>query len=351
VCSSDLIGPNGQLIYRPQNNNTYIVFVNDNGSTGTVVKTPFDTNRAKSTAYQTGVWVPGFVAGPEVKRPGRRVNAMVNIADLYQLFGELAGIDVHGSVPSIVDAESMLPYLKKPGHASIRKTNYTEVGTNLHANGEINGPCQYGQGICTQIAPTKGVCEDNNGTWWGAGADDPSTSGIPAGGFTLCCEVAQWQHDHDLQPMVTQIYPLSAKAIRNKNYKIVVNSYEAYDTASDSCVPSSSTEFYQINEKVPTPLLDEAGDDLLTNQPKLTGRQQRNYNSLNQELDALLASQPICPGDINLDGVVNYLDIAEWGSLQAISTASSWADINQDGVTDGADLAIILQNQGICPTS
>ena len=71
---------------------------------------------------------------------------------------------------------------------------------------------------------------------------------------------------------------------------------------------------------------------------------------MNAALSSLLASQPICPGDINLDGVVNYLDIGEWGSLMAITTRSSWADINQDGVTDDADLAIILQNQGICPS-
>ena len=341
------LGPNGQLIYRPQNN-TYVIFVNDNGSTGTVVKNPFDTVRAKSTVYQTGVWVPGIVAGPAVKRPGRQVNAMVNIADLYQLFGELAGIDVHASVPWTVDGESMLPYLKHPNQGSIRKTNYTEVGTNLHADGVINGPCQYGVSTCTQIAPTKGVCEDNNGIWWGAGATDPSTEGIPADGLKLCCEVVKWQVDHNLQPIVSQIYPLAAKAIRNKDYKLVLNTYEAYDPASDACIPSSTTEFYQINEKVPTPLLDGAGDDLLTNQPKLTPRQRRNYNSLNAEFTSLLASQPVCAGDINLDGVVNYLDIAEWGNLQALSTGSSWADINQDGVTDAADLAIILQNQGIC---
>ena len=90
---------------------------------------------------------------------------------------------------------------------------------------------------------------------------------------------------------------------------------------------------------------------MLTNQPKLSGPQQRNYNHLNSELSSLLASQPICPGDINLDGVVNYLDIAEWANLEALTGLSSWADINQDGVTDDADLAIILQNEGICPTT
>ena len=100
-------------------------FVTDNGSTPSVVKPPFDPTRAKSTVYQTGVWCPGIVAGPGVKSPGRTVNAMVNIADLYQLFGELAGIDVHASVSRTVDAQSMLPYLVNPGHPSIRKTNYT----------------------------------------------------------------------------------------------------------------------------------------------------------------------------------------------------------------------------------
>ncbi len=38
---------NGQLIYNPRSNNTYVVFVTDNGSTGTVVKSPFDASRAK----------------------------------------------------------------------------------------------------------------------------------------------------------------------------------------------------------------------------------------------------------------------------------------------------------------
>ena len=176
-------GPGGQLIYNPKKSNTYIIVVTDNGSNGAVVKVPFDATRSKSSVYQTGVWVPGIVAGPIVKQPGRNVAAMVNIADLYQLFGELAGIDVHQSVRvGRWMPESMLPYLRKPNQPSIRKTNFTQIGTNLHANGAINGPCVYNTTTCTQIAPTKGVCEDNNGVWWARRRDRSEYGGDSAGG-------------------------------------------------------------------------------------------------------------------------------------------------------------------------
>jgi hypothetical protein len=343
-------GSNGQLIYKPRATNTDIVLVTDNGSLGSVVKLPFDGSRSKSTVYQTGVWVPGIVAGPQVRQPGRQVYAMVNIADLYELFGEFAGIDVHQSAPRIVDAQPLLPYLINPAQPSIRRTNYTEIGTNLHANGQINGPCQYNTTTCTQIAPSKSVCEDNSGIWWGAGATDPSTAGIPAQGLTLCCDVAVWQANHS-QTISTEIYPLEAYAIRNPLYKLVINSYEAYDAGSNACVATTTKEFYQINQKVPVPKLDTAEADLLASGSPLNRLQQRNYNALTAQLAQLLASQPACPGDLNLDGTVNYLDVGEWETYQALSLGfSSWADVNLDGLTDSADLAIILQNFGACPT-
>jgi hypothetical protein len=343
-------GTGGELIYHPKQTNTVIVFVSDNGSLGSVVKLPFDGSRSKSTVYQTGVWNPAIVAGPQVIQPGREVKAMVNIVDLYQLFGELAGIDVHKSVARTVDSVSMLPYLVNPSRPSIRKSNFTEIGTNLHAGGEINGPCQYNTTTCTQIAPTKSVCEDNGGIWWGAGATDPSTAGIPSGGLQLCCDVAVWEADH-AQTISTDIYPLEAFAVRNNTYKLVINDYESYDTTSNSCVATSVKEFYQINEKVPLPKLDTANANLLATGNKLTSQQQKNYDSLNTQFATLLASQPACPGDINLDGTVDYFDVADWEFFQGLSVGtSSWADLNLDGLTDGTDLSIILQNQGSCPT-
>src|SRR5690606_11529380 len=96
----------GSLIYDPKASNTVIVIVGDNGTLSFAVKAPFSAERAKGTSYQTGVWVPLVVAGPMVKEPGREVEHMVNGVDLFQLFGELAGIDVHASVPRTVDSVS-----------------------------------------------------------------------------------------------------------------------------------------------------------------------------------------------------------------------------------------------------
>lgn len=64
--------------------------IGDNGTFGPVVKLPFDPSRAKGTAYQTGIWVPLIVSGPMVSEPGRAVEHMVNAADVFRLFGEVA---------------------------------------------------------------------------------------------------------------------------------------------------------------------------------------------------------------------------------------------------------------------
>ena len=118
--------PDGTINYDPKASNTLIVVIGDNGSFGPTVKAPFDPYLAKGYVYQTGVWVPLIVSGPMVVQPGREVNAMVNGVDLFQLFGEVAGVDVRQAVPSTraLDAESMLPYLTNANQTSIRKCPY-----------------------------------------------------------------------------------------------------------------------------------------------------------------------------------------------------------------------------------
>lgn len=354
---------NGQIIYDPAESNTYVIVVSDNGSLGTVAKLPFDKSRSKSTAYQTGVWNPAIVAGPDVYAPGRSTDAMVNVVDIFQLIGNLAGIDdVHKAVPRTLDSQSMLTYLKYPGEPDVRTTNYTEVGYNKHANGELNGPCVFNitTPSCSQITPSAGVCHDNGGDWWGP---DPDDAAAPPEGFKKCCEVSVWQHDHGDTP-VTDMFPKLAYAVRNDQYKLVVNHYDSYDAATNACADTTSTEFYEINEAVPMPKLDKEGEELLiSSQPPsdipqsvltaaLTDEQLQNYTALSEQLDEIRSSEPDCPADINLDGVVDEQDIAQWEKFEALSEGkSSWADVNQDGFTDNADKQLIQEDFGDCQSS
>jgi Sulfatase len=89
---------NGTIDYRPEETNTMVIIIGDNGTYAPGVKAPFDLNRAKGYVYQTGVWVPLIVAGPLVDSPDREVKSMISITDLFQLFGEIAGADVRKAV-------------------------------------------------------------------------------------------------------------------------------------------------------------------------------------------------------------------------------------------------------------
>jgi hypothetical protein len=62
---------------------------------------------------------------------------------------------------------------------------------------------------------------------------------------------------------------------------------------------------------------------------------------------------PPCPADLNRDGVVNGADLGillgAWGSCPG-GTPGCTGDINNDGVVNGADLGILLGAWGTCPT-
>jgi hypothetical protein len=332
----------GRLVYRPKRTDTMVVIVGDNGTLGNTVKEPFEPNRAKGTAYQTGVWVPLIASGPMVRRPDRIVSSMVNVADLFELFGEIAGIDVHAAVPRPIDSQPMLPYLQNPKQESIRRTNFTQIGQNIQANGAVNGPCTIAI-QCTQIPVSKSVCEDNNGTWWGVGADDPQTAG--AAGLTRCCEVNAYLVAQGKPPFV--IAPDSAVAIRNDSYKIVQNTTYLYESQENPCVQTVQTEFYEIDEAVPLPRLDYFDSELPLD--ALTPAQQANYDALAAELATILASAPQCTADGNIDGVVDAKDVELWGEFAESSGLSSWYDVNRDGLTDDADETLIQAAQGVCP--
>ena len=340
---------NGALHYRPEATNTMIIIIGDNGTFAPGVKKPFDSTRSKGYVYQTGVWVPLVVAGPLVKSPDRDVNQMVNVADLFELFGEIAGVNVREVVPRshILDSVSMLPYLTNPKQESLRKTNFTQTGNNITANGERPQPCVIESvNTCVQLFTTQAICEDSGGTWYGSGAD--SEHGGPDG-LTWCCELNSPPYNLDVD-----IFPDAQVAIRNDRFKLV---QKQVPNNCNTNPPTNDlvTEFYEINERAPLPKIDKEKANLLTS-PSLRSQglnpeQSKNFKALSSELQRVLSSQPSCPGDGNLDMVVDEKDLKEWAAFSRVNAGpngggSSWYDFNFDGYTNGADEMIIQQHLG-----
>ena len=348
----------GSLAYDPSGSNTMIIILGDNGTYSPSVKAPFDLTHAKGFVNQTGVWVPLMVSGPLVNTPDRDVQNMVNVADLFQLFGEIAGLDVRQLVPKarILDSVSMLPYLTNPSQPSLRAYNFTQTGINITAHEERPGPCLLtipatGTPVvntCVQLFPQKGLCEQEGGVWYGTGTTVSPTA------YASCCALQQ-----AMPQLGFDILPLSQAAVRNDDFKLIQATNEscsASSAAADSTV--SELQLYRINETPGIPLIDFPRLNLITNQSDptagLTKEQAAAFQDLRQELFNILGSEVECPGDGNGDGVVDRRDLRYFNLFE--NKGSSWYDFNlpstngYDALTDQNDRNYIVQNLGrTCP--
>jgi hypothetical protein len=336
----------GTLDYDPNASNTMVVVIGDNGTYAPGVKLPFDLQHAKGFVNQTGVWVPLIVSGPLVNTPNREVSSMVNVADLFQLFGEIAGVDVRKAVPPsrILDSVSMLPYLINPAQSSLRTTNFTQTGINLSAGGIRPGPCVIpvpgGNPTCVQIFPQAGLCTQEGGQWYGPTSTSP--------GYQSCCDL---YNAHKIAGL--KVLPLAQNAVRNDKFKLI-------QAINDVCdVDEAPLQFYVIDEKPVNPQIDRPDkNNIITNQGTptqgMTPEQMTNFASLMNELSTITNSETQCPGDGNVDGKVDKLDIANWSTFK--KSGSSWYDFPNpqtgfyDGKTGTDDLNTIQQNLGkTCP--
>ncbi|MEO1859327.1 MAG: sulfatase-like hydrolase/transferase [Verrucomicrobiales bacterium] len=342
----------GTLNYQPETTNTYVVFTSDNGTWTTSVREPFDPIRAKGTVYQTGVWVPLIIAGPNVRSPDREVDHMVNLVDLFTFFGEVAGLDVRAKVPEYreLDSNKLMPYLLNPEQEAIRTTNYTIQGNNIRSSSSVSYPCVVESlEMCTYSLPAKQVCIDQSGKWYGPDGEVTEEPGY----YTSCCQVKQATgHDYLAAPTST--------GIRNKDYKLVQHVSENCQNGVVVEPPAVKEEFYQINENVNNPQLDTADKDLLRGE--LTASQNDSYQSLKDSLAKIEGSVVACPGDGNMDKVVDQTDLDEWAKFAettpGLTTGNaggmgSWYDFGgpddwsrPDGITDHTDEAIINANLG-----
>ena len=335
----------GTLNYNPKKTNTVLVIVGDNGTWTTSVRSPFDPQRAKSTPYQTGVWVPQVIAGPMVKKPGRQVNHMTNNTDLFAFFGEVAGINVRKVLPDTydLDAKKIMPYLLDPDQKALRSGNFTLTGYNLRSVNAPQHPCYVEAiNVCSTLLPNLGTCADQGGIWYGPGGV------IAPQSFTSCCQVNELLVS---QGKSAAINTISQRAVRDSHYKLVRNELENC-SGGDSIIID---EFYKINQARPTPRIDFLPDNLLkTGAPALSKKEKKNYQALVKRLQNIEDSVVPCPGDGNLDKVVDQTDIDQWNVFSATTGTttengggkSSWYDFNLDGLTNAADLQIINDNMG-----
>jgi hypothetical protein len=340
--------PDGSLDYHPEKTNTMVVVIGDNGTFAPSVKLPFDSSNSKGTVYQTGVWVPLIVAGPLVASPNREVTAMINIADLFQLFGDIAGVDVHQIDPHIIDSVAMLPYLTHPQQAEIRQVNFAQTQSNIHLNDIAPPPCVIdltSPPTCVQLFNSQQICNFEGGTWYGPGGTQQ---------FETCCDVKNALYKNTELTLLSD----SQMATRNDNYKLISKQVPNCATNKDD----TATEFYYVNERPFNPMIDRPSQALcaatcsgnVCNNPPcpsgLNDEQTQNFTSLQTQMTNILASQPPCPGDGNEDLLVNDLDLMNWQmfsiSRDANGDSPSWYDFNHNGMTDQDDKAVIEEHLG-----
>jgi hypothetical protein len=334
----------GVLEFTPEHANTMIVLLGDNGTYAPVVKGPFDPERAKGTVYQTGVWAPLIVAGSLVNEPGREVTAMVNIADVFQLFGEIAGIDVHDVVPASrpIDSASMLPYLENPAQQPIRETNFAQLAGNIQTEGYVVPPCVIPLGnaaaTCLQLFAEQSLCNSEGGIWWGE-PDGTNPDGLGAGApQASCCAVNQYQLANGQDAY--SVLPDSQQAVRDSQFKLVQSTTTDWDPPSSACATDTGQEFYRVDDAIP-PKLDDSESDLLASGEPLSPAEEAAFQSLSLALAQVVDSNVPCTGDGNLDGVVDALDIEQLEYWQDLTGYSSWYDFDLNGLTNAADLAFI----------
>tara|TARA_B100001057_G_scaffold492937_1_gene586356 strand:+ start:4383 stop:5726 length:1344 start_codon:yes stop_codon:yes gene_type:complete len=102
--------------------NTVVIFVGDNGTPGSVIQTPFLSNRSKGSLYQGGINVPLIVSGHGVSRKGQRDNSLVHTTDLFATIAQIAGMDN----PQYLDSQSFYTTFSEAAPGP-RNYNYSEI--------------------------------------------------------------------------------------------------------------------------------------------------------------------------------------------------------------------------------
>lgn len=413
----------GELRLVPENGNTLVVVIADNGTYASIVKAPFDPTRAKGTVYQTGVWVPLTVAGPMVARSKRGSidhDSQINAVDVYSLIAQAAGIDYASLLPAGADLDARpilglvtqsrrrqaqipdgaeldakgpagrgilndaaIKHWVSPFQPSGPRLNYAESGVaakDAEAAAGLNACYVQSASLCTdQFFYFQGLCEANNGIWYGPPDNPDMPTGHPI--YPTCCsfrnavaaaEAPDGTPGFELPdgsligPEDVNILEDYARAIRNRDYKLVA--LDKPDCRLDDGSTYRAWEFYAVDNRPVAPRLDRSRLNLLStpdgadgcDDPALSARQRNACRALYTSMQRVIAGRDVLPGDGNLDGVVDQRDSADAADYIAHfdthqSTVFDFVGapdcdpltaICADGKTDEADLEFIRQRYG-----
>ena len=116
-----------------QLDNTIIIFVGDNGTSGKftpgcdVIAPPFDPWHGKGRLYEGGINVPLIICGARVQNAGRESTALVNTTDLFATILNLAGVDPEEVITDRpIDSVSLMPIIEDSASGSLRDYVYSE---------------------------------------------------------------------------------------------------------------------------------------------------------------------------------------------------------------------------------
>jgi len=115
-------------------NNTYVIFIGDNGTPGKVARSLYGGNGAKGSIFEGGTHIPLIVTGPGVA--SGRTEALVNSSDLYATIASIAGVSSDAQ-----DSIDFAPVLQ--GNAGQRAFAYVEH----FSDGKKRGPDKHGWAI------------------------------------------------------------------------------------------------------------------------------------------------------------------------------------------------------------
>lgn len=99
---------------------TFVIFMGDNGTPGLVGDAAYPTAGLKGTVYEGGMHVPFIVAGPPVGWQGES-QELVSVVDVFKTIADVAGIDLATEYPGLpIDGVSLAPHLQNPSRKTTR---------------------------------------------------------------------------------------------------------------------------------------------------------------------------------------------------------------------------------------